>query len=352
MRRLTLLCSLFAVSTLAIAQPKPALTVATWSDYINPELLVEFERQHNAEVKYVTYANAEGAETLLRGNQQVDVMVAPYQRIPSYLQDHLLAPTGMNAKQLKPLQDIKVMAKLSSKDSQMVHSTPYLWGRVGLAINRQKVEAILSHEAPSSWSMLFEPENAKKLSACGISMLDARDEVLAIYLNYRGYTVDGIGGYAAKATLKQLADARRYYRYVDNVQYAKDLREGKLCVSMAWVGDAIAAQKAGQPIEFLVPNEGSIEFMNAMIIPQKSQQQPLARAFVKFMNRDDVMERNARHLHYLSPSKKARKSMMSETQYAPLNLEGRGVPVSYAMAKEAVEPLLKAQWELLRQSPR
>lgn len=102
MLRLTLLCSLFAVTTLAIAQPKPVLTVANWSDYINPELLTEFERQHNAEVKYVTYANAEDAETLLRGNQQVDVMVAPYQRIQGYLQDHLLAPTGMNAKQLTP----------------------------------------------------------------------------------------------------------------------------------------------------------------------------------------------------------------------------------------------------------
>jgi putrescine transport system substrate-binding protein len=352
MRRLILLCSFLAASTLAIAQPKQVLTVVNWDDYVNPELLSEFERQHEAAINYVTYVNADEAEGLLRGKQAIDVMVAPYQRIPAYLQDHLLAPTGMNAKQLTPRQEIKVMAKLASKDAQLVHSAPYLWGRVGLAINRQKVEAILGSEAPSSWSLLFDPENAKKLTTCGLSMLDAREEVLAIYLNYRGYTVDGVGSHAAKSMLKQLQAARRYYRYVDNVQYAKDLRSGNLCVSMAWVGDAIAAQKAGQPIEFLVPDEGSIEFMDAMVIAKKSQQKKLASAFIKFMSRDDVMERNARYVHYLSPSRLANKSMNREENYAPLTMEGRGVPVSYAVAKEVVEPILKAQWEVLRQTPR
>ncbi len=53
----------------------------------------------------------------------------------------------------------------------------------GIGYNIDKVKAVLGADAPvDSWDLVLKPENLEKLKSCGVSFLDAPEEVFATVL--------------------------------------------------------------------------------------------------------------------------------------------------------------------------
>src|SRR5690606_31800480 len=74
--------------------------------------------------------------------------------------------------------DPDIMALLAEVDPGNRYLVPWGYGTNGLGYNVTKVQEILGADAPlDSWDMLFKPENAEKLSSCGISILDEAAQV-------------------------------------------------------------------------------------------------------------------------------------------------------------------------------
>jgi spermidine/putrescine-binding protein len=50
-----------------------------------------------------------------------------------------------------------------------------------IGYNVEKVRAVLGEQAPvNSWDLLFKEENLAKLSQCGVAILDAPAEIVAL----------------------------------------------------------------------------------------------------------------------------------------------------------------------------
>src|SRR5690606_2226914 len=147
--------------------------------------------------------------------------------------------------------------KLAAVDPRNRYAVPYLWGSVGLAINVPQAEAAFGGPLPHSWSLLFDAQQSGKLAGCGISVLDAPDEMLYGLLNYQGRSFANSSPGRIRKAGEMLQGLRPNLRYVDSERYIDDLNNGQLCLAMAWVGDALGAIDAGQPVQFVVPEEGS-----------------------------------------------------------------------------------------------
>ncbi len=186
---------------------------------------------------------------------------------------------------------------------------PYLWGAVGLAVNVPKAEAALGGPVPNSWSVLFDPLVSQRLAHCGISVLDAPDEVLSILLNYRGYALAKSSTRRIEMTSKTLALLRPHLRYVDSERYIEDLQNGSLCVSLAWVGDALAAAAAGQPVKFVIPEEGSVLFIDNLTIPATSRHPDLAHRFINYLMQPQVAAQISQETLYPSANADAKALM-------------------------------------------
>ena len=78
--------------------------------------------------------------------------------------------------------DISVVAH----DPNNEYSVPYLWGTTGIGYNEDKFKKVFGNAQPDSWNYIFDPKNAAKLKDCGISLLDASDEILKIVLAWIG----------------------------------------------------------------------------------------------------------------------------------------------------------------------
>lgn len=271
-----------------IAAAADTIRVYNWNDYIAPQVIEDFTKSTGIQVEYRTYASAEELNKILANGEAIDIAVPSQNDLPPLIKKGLLQPLDLSRLPNRKNLDKLLMSKLAAADPQNRYAIPYLWGAVGLAINTPQAEAAFGGTLPHSWSLLFDAQQSAKLAQCGISMLDAPDEVLYSLLNYQGRSLaNSSPGRVHKAgdTLQHLLPN---LRYVDSERYINDLNNGRLCMAVAWIGDALGAMDAGQPVQFVVPDEGSTLFIDSLVIPTSARRADLAHQFINYLLQPEV----------------------------------------------------------------
>ncbi|AYC32981.1 polyamine ABC transporter substrate-binding protein [Pseudomonas cavernae] len=276
-----------------LATPLPAcaeelIRVYNWTDYIAPQVLADFEKQTGIRVEYHTFSSAEELEKILASGEAIDVAVPTHSDLPALIKAGRLQPLEMAKLPNRAHLDKQLLNKLAAVDPQHRYAIPYLWGAVGLAVNTQLAEQAFGGPLPDSWSLLFDPEQSKRLASCGISVLDARDEVLSVLMNYQGRSLAHSSPRQIKRAGGVLDELRPQLRYVDGQRQLTDLSKGELCLSLTWVGDALAAAAAGQPVRFVIPQEGSAVFIDNLVIPSSARRADLAHRFIDYLMQPKV----------------------------------------------------------------
>jgi putrescine transport system substrate-binding protein len=110
--------------------------------------------------------------------------------------------------------------------------------------------------------VVLKPENLEKLKSCGVSFLDAPEEIFATVLNSgqrsEQHKADDYTGPATDLLLK----LRPNIRYFHSSQYINDLANGDICVAIGWAGDVWQAAnrakeaKNGVNVSYFIPKEG------------------------------------------------------------------------------------------------
>lgn len=134
--------------------------------------------------------------------------------------------------------DPEVLKLVAKHDPENKYAMPYLWATTGIGYNVDKVKAVLGKDAPvDSWDLVLKPENLEKLKSCGVSFLDAPEEIFATVLNYLGKDPNSskADDYTGPAT-DLLLKLRPNIRYFHSSQYINDLANGDICVAIGWAG--------------------------------------------------------------------------------------------------------------------
>ncbi|WP_339489818.1 polyamine ABC transporter substrate-binding protein [Pseudomonas sp. EL_65y_Pfl2_R95] len=270
------------------ANAEEMIRVYNWNDYIAPQVLKDFEAETGIKVEYHTFSTADELKKAMASGEAIDVAVPSNDTLPELIKAKAILPLDKSRLPNRIHLDKQLLSKLAAVDPDNNYAVPYLWGAVGLAINTPKAEAAYGGPLPDSWSVLFDPQNAARLSGCGISVLDASDETLSLVLNYQGRDFSRSAPSRIRRAGEVLKSIRPTLRYIDSERYIEDLNSGKLCMAMAWVGDALAAKQAGQPINFMVPAEGSVLFIDNLVIPSTARRADLAYRFIDYLMQPKV----------------------------------------------------------------
>jgi putrescine transport system substrate-binding protein len=287
---------LFALTPLLVsaneaAQPKDReemIRVYNWNDYIAPQVLKAFEADTGIRVEYHTFSTDAELNQALASGAAIDIAVPSNDELPALIKAGALQALDFSLLPNRRHLDKELLSKLAAVDPNNRYAAPYLWGMVGLAINVPQAEAAFGGPLPESWSLLFDAEHRSRLASCGISVLDAPDETLSLLLNYQGRRLTRSAPSRIERASKLLDDLRPHLKYVDSERYIDDLNNGRLCVAMAWVGDALAAADAGQPVRFMVPTEGSTLFIDNLVIPSSARRADLAHRFIDYLMQPQV----------------------------------------------------------------
>jgi putrescine transport system substrate-binding protein len=289
----------------AAAQEEKVLHVFNWSDYIAEDTVPNFEKQSGIKVTYDVFDSNDVLETrLLAGNSGFDLVVPS----ASFLERQIKAGVfqKLDKSQIPNLQhmDPDIMNRVGLHDPNNEYSVPYLWGTTGIGYNEDKIKKIFGDARPDSWNYIFDPKNAAKLKDCGISLLDASDEILKIVLAYIGRDPNSQKEEDLKAAEAKLTPIRPFVRKIHSSQYIDDLANGELCIAVGWSGDILQArdraEEAGQgvKINYAIPKEGTIVWFDMLAIPADAKHPKNAHAFINYLMEPQVAANNSNFVNY------------------------------------------------------
>ncbi|WP_371920609.1 polyamine ABC transporter substrate-binding protein [Pseudomonas sp. HMWF032] len=270
--------------------------VYAWAEYFGPETLKKFEAETGIKVQYDTFDSADVLETkMLTGGSGYDVVVPSIAILDRLIQAKALQPTEMKRMPNVADLDPQLLAQLAKVDPGNFFAVPYTWGTTGLAFNRQEVEKRISNPPLSSLDLLFKPEYASSLKDCGISLIDAPQEVISIALNYLGRPPFSKNPDDLHAAQELLATLRPSVRYFSTGTQSADLSNGNLCLALTYSGDAVLARSQAVAanklfsIEYSVPKEGTLTWIDTLAIPVDAPHPQEAKAFIEFITRPEAM---------------------------------------------------------------
>ncbi len=286
------------------------LRIYNWIEYLPNDVLQDFKAQTGINVVYDVFDSPQTLEAkLLTGSAGYDVAFPSSSQVPNLIGAKALQP--LDRQQLPHFNqlDPAFMAEREQLDPGNRYAVPYLWGSTLIGYNKAKVEAVLGKDVDMrDYDLLFKPENIKKLSQCGVAILDSPDEVVPIALHYLGLnpSSDKAEDFAkAEALIKSI---RPYVRYFNSAKYPQDLANGDICVALGWSGGMLAARNMalaannGIDIRMALPRQGTLQWSDDMVIPKSAKNIKQAHAFIDYLLQPEVIARITNQIGYPNPN--------------------------------------------------
>lgn len=281
---------------------KPELHLFTWDDYLNPELILKFEQEHNCRLVIDIFDSNEAMLAKLKaGATGYDVLV------PTSYMVKVLAREGMivelDKSKLPNLGHVDpVYLESLAFDKEMKWSVPYMLAPTGIAYLSDRVENV-----EPSWR-IFERADLKGR----MTMLNDSRETMGAALKVLGYSINTID----QAQIDQARDLvitwKKNLAKFESDQYDSGLASAEFLLSQAYAGDAFQAQEDNDKIEFILPAEGTSVACDDLVISKDAPNPELAYAFINFITDPANAASNMEYIYYLAPNKSAYELVSQE----------------------------------------
>ena len=321
MRRL-IYCIIAALIFIGCSDDRSSiLKVYNWADYIDEELLDEFEQwylEETGEEVEIIYQTFDINETMLSkielGHEDYDVVCPSDYIIERMLKNNLLLPIERNFGETPDWID-NVSPYISEKFGEIEghgkdardYSVGYMWGTIGLIYNTKYV----TDEQALTWEVLRNPQYKDKvlmkdayrdvytalLTALNKNALDAgekeirtlafdtSEESIALVENYLVSFKESIAGWEADFGKEQMTKELAW-------------------LNLSWSGDAQwaieEAAEIGVELNYSIPEEGSGVWFDGWVIPKYAKNTKAASYFINFMCKPENAIRNMDMTGYVS----------------------------------------------------
>ena len=303
--------------TLALnAQAADTVHIYNWSDYIGESTLADFEGSTGIKPVYDVFDSNETLEgKLLAGHTGYDVVVPSNHFLGKQIKAGAFQKLDKSQLPNYSNLDPVLLKRLEKNDPGNLYAVPYLWGTNGIGYNVDKIKAVLGVDKIDSWAMVFEPENIKKLSKCGVAFLDSPDEMFPAVLNYMGLDPNTQDEKLYKQAEAKLLKVRPYVTYFHSSKYISDLSTGDICVAVGYSGDVFQAktraEEAGKGvnIQYVIPKEGGNLWFDMLAIPADAPNPKQGLAFINYLLKPEVIAKVSDYVGYANPNPKAGELM-------------------------------------------
>ena len=297
------------------------LKVYNWADYIDEELIDEFEQwylEQTGEEVEIIYQTFDINETMLSkielGHEDYDVVCPSDYIIERMLRNDLLLPVDKNfgetpdyTKNIAPYIVEQFNHIEGNGKNANDYAVGYMWGTVGVIYNPKYV----SEEDARSWNVLQNPAYAGK-----ILMKDAfRDVYTALLIGLNEEAIENGEKDLKTLTFDTSAESISLVEnYLNSFKesvagweadFGKEQMTKELAwLNLSWSGDAQwaidEAAEMGVDLEYTIPEEGSVVWFDGWVIPKYAQNVKAASYFINYMCMQESALRNMDVTGYVS----------------------------------------------------
>lgn len=275
---------------------QPVVNVCSWGEYIDEELITQFEEETGILVNYQTAESNEALYSLLKsGAGDYDVIVPSDYMISQLIEEDMLSE--LDYSRIPNYALISDRFKGLSYDPQQRYTVPYAWGTVGIIYNTAMVK-----EPITSWSAMFDGQYAGNV----LMFRNSRD-AMATALSYLGYSLNTTDESELREAFQLLRDAKGrgvYQSFVMDEIFQK-LEGGNAAIGAYYAGDYLTMLENNENLAFVVPEEGSNWFMDAMCVLKDAPHYDEAMAWINFIASTEANLANMDYIWYASPNREA-----------------------------------------------
>lgn len=314
------------------------LKVYNWGDYIDEDLLVEFEewyKEQTGEEVEIIYQTFDINEVMLakieNGHADFDVVCPSEYIIERMMRNNMLLPiitpefeAEINARDINYFHCVSPYIReqfslLEAPEGQNPndYSVGYMWGTTGILYNKRYV----TDEEASSWDLMFDKRLKDK-----IFVKDAFRDVYSPMLIYAKtlearaqgklgedeyIDIDTIHDLMYDSSDESIALVESYLKRMKELvagweaDFGKEMMtQEKAWINLMWSGDAVWAIDEATSVDvelgYAVPKEGSVVWFDGWVIPKYARNVRAARYFIDYMCMPENAIRNMEATGYVS----------------------------------------------------
>lgn len=280
------------------------LKVYNWGEYIDEDVIKEFEEQTGINVTYDVFeTNEEMYPIIEAGAVKYDVVCPSDYMIEKMIENDLLAELNFdnipNAKNI----GATYMEKSKSFDPENKYSVPYTWGTVGILYNTSMVD-----EVPDSWDILWDEKYSGE-----ILMQNSVRDAFMVSLKSLGYSLNSMDedelGEAKDKLVEQKPLVQAYV--IDQVR--DKMISGEAALGVIYSGELLYTQSENEDLEYVIPKEGSNVWIDSWVIPANAENKENAEKWIDFLCDGEIAKKNFEYITYPTPNTEALKLIDEET---------------------------------------
>ncbi|MDO5719028.1 MAG: spermidine/putrescine ABC transporter substrate-binding protein [Tissierellia bacterium] len=313
MKKIILVLMLILLTGCAGSDSENVVNVYNWGEYMDKDILKDFEAETGIKVKYDTFVTNEDLYVKMKkGGDSYDVIIPSEYMIERMIGEDMLQK--LDKEKLENLHNIDPKLLNMDYDPDSEYSIPYLWGTLGIVYNKNKVDGEVE-----SWDILWDKKYENE-----IVMLDSSRDSIGIALKRLGYSMN-------TKDEKELEEARNLLVeqkplvLAYQVDQTKDIMVGEeASIAVMYSGDAYDAIRQNDNLEYIIPKEGSNLWFDSMVIPSNAKNIDNAYKFIDYICKPEVAAKLADYVGYSTPNLECKDLLepeMRESEVAFPNLD-------------------------------
>ncbi len=251
------------------------LNVYNWGEYIDKQVITNFEKEYKVRVNYSLFSSNEEMYTKLMSGASYDILVPSDYMIERLIKEDLLQPIDHEV--VNNLDNLTEGVRNQGYDPDNTWSVPYLWQTVGIVYDTTKIDREKMEEA--GWDIYHDAEYDGHCYA-----YDSERDTFMVALKALGYSCN-------TENMDEIQAAYEWLRVMDKTvhpSYVTDevidsMASGEKWLATVYSGDAAYILSENEDMGYCTPKQGTNLAVDAMVIPKNATNPKLANVFIKYI---------------------------------------------------------------------
>lgn len=323
--------------------PKPVLRICTWSDYIDADVVRQFEAQNGCRVEVKTFeSNEEMYDKLKAGGAGFDIVTPSSYVIPVLEKEKLIQPLD-HAKIPNVRKNFDRAFAEEILDPAFTFSAPYMVTYTGVVYRKDKLPKGVSAD---TWDVFDSPALGGRAS-----LLDDMRETIGAALKSLDYSLNTVRQEEIDKAVAVALKWRKNAPVFDNAQYKESVASGEWLIGHGYSSDAVQMMLKDDNIGFVLPKEGFTIAFDEMVIAADAPQPDLAHKFINFVYQPEVAKANVEGVCAPMPVRGVIESLepkLRKLVEVDANTFRRGEVLHNLEDKPAVRDMYLKAWERIK----
>jgi spermidine/putrescine transport system substrate-binding protein len=258
------------------------LSILTWGDILEPEVIQEFEKKFNAKVHLSYYASNEELLVKMKATEGAgyDILIPSDYAVAKLIEHDLVQP--LDKKLIPNSSKIDPLLLNQFYDPQNRYSLPFEWEAYGFGYNKNSLTLSLA-----SWDLLFNPDLDFKFV-----MTNDPNEAIQFASFYLFGPKTMLNPSELNIVIDLLSSSRKRTQAYASFRSDYFLATRSVPLVVASSSYVWRSMKNFPFIGFKIPDEGSFLTIENVCLSKKSKNYELAHKMINFLYSDESMKKH------------------------------------------------------------